>query len=298
LSHSTEYSGVPLVATAGTLYKDPQEIRFELAIATANEFQHAGIPFIVVDASPEAWATKALSNAGALVLPVEIGGIATQRQQGVRFAAENGATKVLGQEPEKTLMPYFAEQVSKALDTVDVLVVGRTEVGEKSLPPVQRRTEHLAGWILEQSHGLPADALCGPRGFSVEGMQELQDYPALEPKMNNWIYLYHTTLAAREAGLKIGGIAVDLIYPEAMVAEETDNPGFDGKRYDQFRVQLDYMLRRDDVRPEAIAIARKVLGGFDALPEKPTTEQYLEYFDQLEQALLVEGYKSPNQKSL
>lgn len=290
---STDFEGAPLVATAGTFYKDLTDVRFELSLATAEAYRGADVPYIVVDASPADVAKKvadAHTERGAIVVRAETPGIATQRQQGVRAALLQGATKILGSEPEKVGMAKFAPQVSQALDTVDVLVVGRTQTGENSLPPVQQRTERLAGWILGKTHALPHDPLAGPRGFSVAGAQQLAKYPAHKEGMNNWIYLYETPLEARLAGLAIGGVAVDLIYPEDMVAQETGSEEFDAKRYMQFQLQLDYLLRRADVRPEALGIAERVLNGLVELGDKPSNDAFEHYLSGLEAGFAPLGY--------
>jgi hypothetical protein len=245
--HSSEFSGAQLVGASGVFYTNPEDIRFQLALTTAEAYQDAGLPYVVVDASPmrdeyDTWVADAHQERGAMVVRAEIPGIATLRQQGVAYAVANGGEKIVGQEPEKTLMPTFADQISSALDDYDVLVIGRTQKAEDSLPPVQQRTERLAGWILEQTHLLPHDALSGGRGFTVAGAEVLADYPATTPGMNNWLYLYQTPIDARNRGLAIGGIDVDLMHPAQMVAEETGNPNFDRKRYQQFKMQLEHLL--------------------------------------------------------
>jgi hypothetical protein len=246
MARSQEFAGVPLVGTAGVFYNNRKDVRFELALATAEAYRDANLPYVVVDASPgqseNSWVADAHRERGAIVLSADIPGIATQRQQGVAYAVEYGADKIVGQEPEKVTLPRFVDEISRALDNSSVLVIGRTAAAENSLPPTQQRTERLAGWILEHTHGLPADALAGPRGFDVAGAAVLLDYPATDSGMNNWLYLYETPLEAQRRGLNIGGIAVDMIYPEKMVAEETDNLAFDKKRYDQFHVQLSHLF--------------------------------------------------------
>lgn len=297
----SSFEGEPVVGVTGVYYRNDLEalqadVRFQIALGTAERYRDLSLPYVVVDASPmngghDTLISAAFRERGAVVLRAEIPGIATQRQQAVRYAVDHGAEGVLSHEPEKDLMPTFAGRVSHELATRDVLVIGRTEAAEASLPPVQRKTERLAGWILEQAHGLPHDTLSGGRGFSRAGAAVLQEYPGTNPGMNNWIYLYDTPLAARASGLNIGGVDVDLFHPEDMVREETGNPIFDLKRYEQFRLQLAYLLRRPDVRREALAISQAVLRGLDELPEKPTHEQYGAYFSHLEVEFGSVGYR-------
>jgi hypothetical protein len=302
---STEYAGADLVGTMGTFYGKP-DARFELAEETAARYQEAGIPLIAVDASPQdpakapegyksTWVEDALAARGVTVVRANPGGIAAQAQQGVGFAVAHGAEKVVRHEPEKTLMVNFAPEISAALDAADVLVIGRTASAEASLPPEQRRTERLAGWILQQTLKLPADALSGGRGYTSAGAETLAQYPANEKTMNNWIYLYENVLKARELGLRVGGLAVELTHPQLMVDEETDNPIFDAKRHMQFNLQLAYLLRRPEVNPGAADITTAVLEGLDTLPVQAGPEDisvYRTYLTSLEDRFAIDyGYE-------
>lgn len=287
------FEGVDLVSTVSTMYSDPADPRFEIALDTAERYQQAGIPLVVVDGSgpDNKWVNAALEKRQAVVLQAAVAGIATQRQQGVAFAISNGAEKVIGHEPEKNLMVTFAPEISAALDDYDVLVVARTPSAENSLPPVQQRTERLAGWILQRILGLPSDSLSGGRGFTAAGAECLATYPANDEGMNNWLYLYDVVLEARARNLPTGGLAVDLIHPQAMTDQETDDPIFDAKRYEQFRLQLNYLLRRSDIKPEALNIAQSVLGRLDQLPESLTNADYEVCIDVLETDLAKTGYE-------
>ncbi len=293
---SKELSGASIIGVTGTQYQDKNDPRFELSLQTTESWRDHGLPLVVVDGSPTEngssdWVRAAHRKRGAIVLASEVNGIATQRQQGVRYALEAGAERFLTHEPEKVPMPNFASAVGGLLRNSDIVVVGRTERALDSLPPVQRRTERLAGWILERAFGLPVDALAGPRGYNIVGARHLLEYPAHKPGMNNWLYMYDTPLSAKAAGQNVTGIQVDLIHPRSMVEQETNNPVFDAKRFTQFHLQLDYLLRRSDVRPEALAFATTVLQGLNELSDEPSNEQYEVYFADLESRLTPKGYR-------
>jgi hypothetical protein len=295
-----EFAGVDLVGTAGVSYKDPDEVRFGVSLQTAEAYRDAGLPYVVIDASPQDqgdWVAQAHKERGAYVFRAEIPGIATQRQQGVAFAVQQGAQKIVGSEPEKPAIPLFADVISEALDHNDVLVIGRTSLALETAPGTQQRTEHFAGWILEQTHRLPPDALAGPRGFTVAGAEVLRDYRSDRPNMNNWIYLYDTPIAARRIGLPIGGIAVDMTYPDEIVEEEYRNTFYDNKRFDQFTMQLRYLLGegldQENMAPGAQSIAWLIRG---ALPDidKADLQGKFEIFSTLEQNLSSQkGYVAP-----
>ena len=178
------------------------------------------------------------------------------------------------------------------LDDHSIVVIGRTERSKESMPPFQRRTEELAGWVLEHTLGLPADALAGPRGYNSQGIQHLLRYPSDSPGMNNWIYMYDNSLAARANGERVGEIQADLMYPEAQVEQETGNSAFDRKRYEQFALQLEYLLRRPEVKQPADDLRNMVLGRLALMSEQPTDKEIKEFFDALEDESRRFGYKN------
>ncbi len=101
--HSFEqYTDAPIVGVTGTYYSDKNDPRFELSLATSEAWKAHGLPWVVVDGSPmshenDDWVAAAHRERGAQVLRSEVNGIATQRQQGVKFAIANGGEKFLTQ---------------------------------------------------------------------------------------------------------------------------------------------------------------------------------------------------------
>lgn len=295
---SPRIEGAPVVGVTGTYYTDRNDVRFEIALDTAEKWKELELPFVVVDGSPDSKVAGALRARGATVLTAYALGIASQRQEGARYVIDQGGNKIITFEPEKTGMPDFAVRVAEMLGDGDskvdpsVVVIGRTEASKESMPPFQRRTEELAGWVLERTLGLPPDALAGPRGYSRQGIQHLLRYPSDRPGMNNWIYMYDNPLAARANGERVGAIEVDLIYPESQVKQETDNPTFDRKRYEQFALQLNYLLRRPEVKQPADDLRNMVLGRLALMPERPTDKEIKEFFNTLEAEARGFSYKS------
>ena len=289
---SPPIEGAPVVGVTGTYYTDLNDVRFEIALDTAKKWKELELPFVVVDGSPDSKVAGALRARGATVLTAYALGIASQRQEGARYVIDQGGNKIITSEPEKPSMPEFAEEISRMLDKYSVVVIGRTEASKESMPPFQRRTEELAGWVLERTLGLPPDALAGPRGYSRQGIQHLLRYPSDRPGMNNWIYMYGNPLAARANGERVGEIKVDLIYPESQVEQETDNPTFDRKRYEQFALQLNYLLRRPEVKQSADDLRNMVLGRLALMPERPTDKEVKEFFNTLEAEVKGFGYKN------
>ena len=296
------FSEFPITGVTGTLFDatDKQDLRFEISLATAESWENEGYPLVVVDSSPigdrgdNAERVKAAYiQRGAIVLRARLGGIATQRQQGVQHVLLNGGGNTLTHEPEKPDIAKFARSVASILEANDVVIIGRTKESKISMPPVQRRTEELAGWIIEQTLSLPPDSLAGPRGYSKQGAKHLLEYPSAKKGMNNWIYMYTTALEAIKSGQGVVGMQAELIYPEAMVAQETGNDAFDRKRYEQFVMQLKYLLQLPDVRPEALVVANIVLDQIEGLLYDPTNVEYEAMIGEIEVVLAKFGYKKP-----
>lgn len=284
--------GAPIVGVTGTYYPDLNDIRFEIALDTANQWKGLELPFVVVDGSPDNKVAGALRARGATVLTARQPGIASQRQEGARYVLGQGGDKIITHEPEKPSTPAIAREVADMLDDHSIVVIGRTERSKESMPPFQRRTEELAGWVLERTLGLPADALAGPRGYNRQGMQHLLRYPSDRQGMNNWIYMYDNPLAARANGERVGDIQADLMYPEAQVEQETGNLAFDRKRYEQFALQLNYLLKRPEVEQQAADLRNMVLGSLALMSVEPTDAEIKDFFDALEYKSRQFGYKN------
>lgn len=284
--------GAPIVGVTGTYYPDPEDIRFEIALDTAKGWSEQELPLVVVDGSPDNKVAGALRARGATVLTARQPGIASQRQEGARYVLGQGGDKIITHEPEKPSTPAIAREVADMLDDHSIVVIGRTERSKESMPPFQRRTEELAGWVLERTLGLPADALAGPRGYNRQGMQHLLRYPSDRPGMNNWIYMYDNPLAARANGERVGDIQADLMYPEAQVEQETGNPAFDRKRYEQFALQLNYLLKRPEAEQQAADLRNMVLGSLALMSVEPTDAEIKDFFGVLEDKSRQFGYKN------
>lgn len=284
--------GAPVVGVTGTYYPDLRDVRLEIALDTAEGWSQQGLPLVVVDGSPDDKVAGALRARGATVLAARQPGIASQRQEGARYVLQEGGDKIITHEPEKPSTPGIARAVAEMLDDHSIVVIGRTERSKESMPPFQRRTEELAGWVLEHTLGLPADALAGPRGYNRQGIQHLLSYPSDRPGMNNWMYMYNNLLKAMANEERVGEIQADLMYPELQVEQETGNPAFDRKRYKQFALQLNYLLRRPEVKQPADDLRNMVLGSLALMSEQPTDTEIKEFFDALETKARGFGYKN------
>lgn len=110
--------------------------------------------------------------------------------------------------------------------------------------------------------------------------------------MNNWIYMYDNPLAARANGERVGNIQADLMYPGAQVEQETGNPAFDKKRYEQFALQLKYLLKRPEAKQQAADLCNMVLGSLALMSVEPTDAEIKDFFGVLEDKSRQFGYKN------
>jgi hypothetical protein len=287
------YSEVPIVGITGTYYPDLLDPRFEVSLATAESWRDNNLPLVISNFDPngDGRTERAYRERGAIVVDATVGGIASQRQQAAEVALTCGAEKLLSHEPEKTSTPGFARDVAKLLEDSSIIVVGRTDRSLETLPPFQRRTELLASYILEHTLAIPFDSLAGPRGYTSQGALHLLNYPSHETGMNNWIYLYENVLAARANGEAVSGTRTDILYPQILVVQETDNPDFDRKRLDQFWLQLNYLLNRPEDDNDMPGLDRFVKDQLDAVPADATTTQLFDAFEKIEGTLIQDyGY--------
>lgn len=306
--NSPPIDGAPAVGVAGTFYPDPDDVRLEAALKNAEEWSEQELPLVMVDGSPDDKVADAFRARGAFVLSARRLGIAGQRQEGAKFVIDQGGNKILTLEPEKS-MAHLACKIAEMLKECSVVVIGRTEASKESMPPFQRRTEKLIGWLFEYILGMPADSLAGPRGYNRQGIQHLLDYPSDTPNMNKWPYMYYTVLAAMANGERVGEIKVDLIYPKSMVEQETDNLDFDRKRYEQARMQAHILLGEESEAPQDYAaelqrikllselddkkavLRDMILKELTLMPKDPTIERIQEFFDRVEAIAMLFGYK-------
>ncbi|WLD47224.1 glycosyltransferase family protein [Candidatus Nanosynbacter lyticus] len=306
--NSPPIEGAPAVGVTATFYPDTDDVRLEAALNTAEEWSEQELPLVVIDGSPDDKVAGAFRARGAFVRSARRLGIASQRREGAKFVIDQGGNKIITLEPEKS-MAHLALKIAEMLKKCSVVVIGRTEASKESMPPFQRRTEKLIGWLFEYILGMPADALAGPRGYNRQGMQHLLDYPSDAPGMNNWLYMYYTVLAAMANGERVGEIKVDLIYPKSMVEQETDNLDFDRKRYEQAEMQAHILLGRESEAPQdyaaelqrikllnelddkKAALRDMILKELTLMPKDPTIERIQEFFDRVEAIAMLFGYK-------
>jgi len=235
----SHYETAPIVGLSASRYESPDDPRYHAALTTVKGYQEAGLPLIMVDGSDEHWVGDSFRDLGADVIAAPEPGLAASYMHGIDYALENGATRIMHHEPEKD-MARHAPAIINALADHPIVVVGRTDRALETLPSTQRRTETLAGWILSEHAGFPADAFSGGRAYTAEGAQHFLDYDLTKGK--TWMLGYETIVRAMKAGVPVGGVSVDLLHPAAMTAQEQDNPNWDMKRYMQFHTLVPAIL--------------------------------------------------------
>ena len=63
---SPRIEGAPVVGVTGTYYTDRNDVRFEIALDTAEKWKELELPFVVVDGSPDSKVAGALRARGPL----------------------------------------------------------------------------------------------------------------------------------------------------------------------------------------------------------------------------------------
>jgi hypothetical protein len=239
-----------VVALTATKYSSLDEIRCRVALRTATRFGELQVQFVVMDGGSPEEVKQAFRDVDAIVVDAPRPGLATQYLDGIRFIQAHGGENcsILKLEPEKDSMadPDVLDCIKDALYEYGTVVIGRDQEAMLSLPPVQLEVEFRVGQIFAQRYNMPADALSGGRAWTPASLAVwVPRYEALlqehGSKVNNWLYLYTGVLDVRDAGLRVGGIRVNLVHPSEIVAEETGNPVFDKKRRDQEAIQLEWM---------------------------------------------------------
>ena len=81
------------------------------------------------------------------------------------------------------------------------------------------------------------------------------------------------------------------MHPPTMREQEEGNPVFDRKRYDQFKLQLDYLMARSDVDPHAGGIALAVRHAMEGLTVGSSNEEFELQLKRLESRLVSFGYQ-------
>lgn len=230
------------VGLVTSYYPDLDATRLPIALDTLKNYRDADIPIVMVDASPEAEVRARFRELGAIVLHAPDLGLATSAIAGAEFIRANGGDRIIKHEPEKTLIPKFADVINEALDVNEAVVIGRTPEAIATLPTTQRETEAIGGRLMAEHLGIPADSLSGGRAFARTGTDELINYDHGKWG-DNWMHLHIPIIDSIRKGHKVGGVRVPLIHPEQMTQEEEGDPSFDNKRAMQLQLHTDLINR-------------------------------------------------------
>ncbi len=88
------------------------------------------------------------------------------------------------------------------------------------------------------------------------------------------------------------------MHPEAMILEETNNPKFDRKRYDQFKLQLDYLLNLPEIKFTDRGLANFVLKSLENITRNTDLKVYAKSIAAIERYVIKNhGYKVPPARS-
>ena len=125
--------GAPIVGVTGTYYPDSGDIRFEIALDTAEGWSEQGLPLVVVDGSPDDKVAGALRARGATVLDAQRPGIASQRQQGTLYVLGQGGNKIITHEPETIAQAKLSLRSSSSISSPRSKSVCKSSSFDKTL---------------------------------------------------------------------------------------------------------------------------------------------------------------------
>jgi len=251
------FETAPIVGLSASRYENPDDPRYHAALAMIEGYQRSGLPIIIVDDSNQHWVSDSFKLLGADVIQAPEHGLAASYMHGIEYALKNGAKRIMHHEPEKD-MARHATVINDALDEYPIVIIGRTERAMNTLPSTQQKTETLAGKILGENIGFPADSFSGGRAYTNTGAQYFLDYNP-DAKGKTWMLGYETIVRAMRDDVPIGGVLVDLLHPKAMTQQEQGNPDWDAKRYMQFRTLVPAILAEAGIEYKPVDFSERAI---------------------------------------
>ena len=259
LSSSTPPSPTRVVLISTTSYPSTSDLRFTLALRTAQQARLHSIPLLIIDSStPDIQA--ALRNEGAIVLPEDP---ASMGGQGKGFAYRYGIRQAMQRapalfgphaddfvlcisEPEKVDFVRFLPALAARLlpdatagpsSTAGVLLPHRSASAFLSLPVEQRHSEQFANLHLHNAQreltpplsSFPIDYLFGPVLFHcyLSGWWLSNASPLWDAQIVPYIE------AAYSGQARLLSVEVDYIHPREQTAEEEGKAVWSAKRFMQ-----------------------------------------------------------------
>lgn len=226
---------VALVTT--TFYKNPDDVRFQLALKTCAAAVTAGYPLHIVDGSPDPQIRNMFEESGAVVAQQKTAGMGASRRQCLNMGLATEADVIVWLEPEKApfvpLIPPCAEMILRGYN---IVIPGRKSL--ESYPRYQELSELRAMRNIGIMTGRPdIDWMFGPRVLSRRGAQRLADYTGPTPEDDTWHILVIPVLQELTLDTsRVGSRLVDYTHPPEQTAAEEGDQLMDKKRDHQREV--------------------------------------------------------------
>lgn len=225
--------------TTATFYKSLEETRFELALQFLEEARRESLPVVLVDGSPDDFASTARSAftaRGAIVLPELQKGMGQSRRQAWRKGFEV-ADIINWCEPEK---PSYVKHARRLMERIasgecDAIVPGRDPKSFATYPSFQQLCETIGNRIAGILTDFPADVWYGPKVFNRKAGQHFIDAEDLML----WDSIIVPVYRALAAGYKVISVELtDVGYPPAQAREEEGDEAIDLKRWMQLKTLI------------------------------------------------------------
>ena len=200
----------------------------------------------MVDGQSHYEVASRLAQYGAIVVPTPRPGLATPYLDAAQLVQVHAGpdAAVLKAEADKLLDEVSLAAIVRLLSNCQQVLVGdRTPESMESMTPIQHRTEALIDALIAMILGIPHGTSSGVQAYHGRGLQVFLSYEAeLENGLgNNWKYLIRTPYFARQIGLNVNQVPVNVTYDPEMVAAE-NTPTMTLKRLEQLLLMLEGAL--------------------------------------------------------
>jgi hypothetical protein len=228
-----------------TFSKNPQDLRFQLALKTCQAAKGCGYPLYIVDGSPDPGMRELLLQDGATEVAAEtVKGMGASRRQVLQMGLDSGADVIVWLEPEKYPFVPLIGPCAELVGKYDIVMPARKNLD--GYPKYQHWSELRAMRQIGIVTGRPdLDWFFGPRVLTRNAAELFLSYTG-QAGGDSWHILVIPVLWAlsRSRRMLVGGRFVDYVHPPEQSAAEEGDIAMDRKR-DEQRVVLETAIEAE-----------------------------------------------------
>ena len=221
-----------IIATT-TFYRDPRDIRVQLAYQLVHDARRLGFEVVIVDGGSDPQIVNNLELMGARVYAEEQPGMGPSRRQALRLAAkvvgEGGV--VIWTEPEKYPLILYLESVAEHIFSgkADMVIPGRESFA--SFPDEQMDLELAGNCLFKSLTGKALDTWFGPMALNAQALQYFLDYQGEHGDL--WDSIHAPRVRVIAAGLRVEEVRIPYLHPWEQKKRDSGNPNVYLKRLTQ-----------------------------------------------------------------